>query len=184
MSQASETIICTRRVRNFCDRREREETALATAITELLEPETKTKLWMGQPLKRKEDHRLLTGLGHFVDDVKFPGLAYASILRSPYAHARIKRIDTSKAEKFPGVICTLTGAEVAKQTDPFIQMSPDPANKVKDYCLAVDKVHHVGEPVVAVVAETRAIAEDSLELIDVEYEPLDHVLDARKALEQ
>lgn len=139
---------------------------------------------MGQALKRKEDRRLVTGVGNFVDDVKLPGLAFAAILRSPYAHAKIIRVDTSKAENYPGVICTITGAEVAKLTDPFIQMSPDPANKVKDYCLAVDKVHHVGEPVAAVVAETRAIAEDSLELIEVEYEPLDHVLDARKALEK
>jgi len=137
---------------------------------------------MGQPLKRKEDLRLVTGLGKFVDDVKLPGLAYASILRSPYANARIKKVDVSKAVVLLGVICALTGEEVAKLTDPFLQISPAPANKVKDYCLAVEKVHFVGEPVVAVVAETRGIAEDALELVNVEYEPLDHVLDARSAL--
>ena len=122
-------------------------------VTELVK-ETPTQ-WVGQPLKRKEDPRLITGLGKFVDDVKLPGLAYASILRSPYANALIKRIDVTKAEKAPGVICTLTGTEVAKITDPFLQISSAPANKVKDYCLAVDKVHFVGEPVAAVVASTR-----------------------------
>jgi carbon-monoxide dehydrogenase large subunit len=138
--------------------------------------------WTGKPVKRKEDARLLTGFGRFVDDVKLPGMAYAAILRSPYAHARILRIDVSKAEKIPGVICTLTGEEVAKLTDPFLQISPPPANKIKDYCLAVGKVRYFGEPVVAVVAESRAIAEDALEHIEVEYEVLEHVLDAREAL--
>lgn len=151
-------------------------------VTELVKEEP--KLWMGQPLKRKEDPRLITGLGKFVDDLKLPGMAYASILRSPYAHAKIKSINTSKAEKLPGVVYLLTGEEVEKLTDPFLQISPAPANKVKDYCLAVGKVHFVGEPVAAVVAESRGVAEDALELIDVEYEPLEHVTDARKALEQ
>jgi carbon-monoxide dehydrogenase large subunit len=137
---------------------------------------------MGQPLKRKEDPRLIQGLGKFVDDIKLPRMAFAAILRSPYAHARIKQIDATKAAEFPGVICTMTGEEVASKTDPFLQISPPPANKVKDYCLANGKVHFVGEPVAAVVAETRAIAEDALELIEVEYEILDHVLDAKEAL--
>jgi carbon-monoxide dehydrogenase large subunit len=137
---------------------------------------------LGQSLKRKEDPRLISGLGKYVDDVKLPGLVYASILRSPYASAKIKSVDVSKAEVLPGVVCVMTGEEVAKLTDPFLQISPSPANKVKDYCLAVDKVHFVGEPVVAVVAETRGIAEDAIELIEVEYEALDLVLDARKAL--
>ncbi|MDA4129275.1 MAG: xanthine dehydrogenase family protein molybdopterin-binding subunit [Thaumarchaeota archaeon] len=150
-------------------------------VTELVKE--KTKLWLGQPLKRKEDPRLVTGLGKFVDDVKLPGLAYACILRSPYASALIKKVDATKAESAPGVICTLIGSEVAQLTDPFLQISSAPANKVKDYCLAVDKVHFVGEPVAAVVAETRSAAEDALELIEVEYEPFEHILDARQALE-
>ncbi len=137
---------------------------------------------MGQPLKRKEDPRLISGLGKYVDDVKLPGTAYAAILRSPYAHAKITRLDTSKAERLPGVVCVMTGEEVAKLTDPFIQISPAPANKLKDYCLAVGKVHFVGEPVAAVVAETRAIAEDALELIEAEYETLDALVDARRGI--
>jgi carbon-monoxide dehydrogenase large subunit len=152
-----------------------------SAVTKLVEKEA--TLWMGQPLKRKEDQRLITGLGKFVDDVKMPGLAYVAVLRSPYAHARISNLDVSKAEAMDGVVCTLTGEEVAKLTDPFLQISAAPANKLKDYCLAVGKVHFVGEPVAAVVAETRSMAEDALELIEVEYEALDHVLDAREALQ-
>jgi carbon-monoxide dehydrogenase large subunit len=154
---------------------------MSATITELVEPEQ--KLWTGQPLKRKEDPRLISGLGRFVDDVKLPGMLFMAILRSPYAHARIKSVDVSRAESLPGVVCTLTGEEVAKLTDPFLQISPKPASKLKDYCLAVGKAHFVGEPVAAVSAETRAIAEDALEMIDVEYEPLDHILDARGALE-
>jgi len=151
-----------------------------STVTELVQKEAG---WVGKSVKRKEDRRLLTGLGRFVDDLKLPGMAYAAILRSPHAHARILKIDVSKAEKLPGVVCTLTGEEVAKKTDPFLQISAPPASKLKDYCLAVGKAHFVGEPVVAVVAETRAIAEDALELIDVEYETLDPVLDARKTIE-
>ncbi|MDG6996931.1 MAG: xanthine dehydrogenase family protein [Nitrososphaerota archaeon] len=149
-------------------------------VTELVKEER--RLWMGQPLKRKEDPRLISGLGKYVDDVKLPGTAYAAILRSPYAHAKITRLDTSKAERLPGVVCVMTGEEVAKLTDPFIQISPAPANKLKDYCLAVGKVHFVGEPVAAVVAETRAIAEDALELIEAEYETLDALVDARRGI--
>lgn len=150
-------------------------------VAELVKPEA--KLWMGQPLKRKEDLRLISGLGRFVDDVKLSGMLYMAILRSPYAHAKISNLSVSKAERLPGVVAIITGEEVAKLTDPFLQISPKPASKLKDYCLAVGKVHFVGEPVVAVAAETRAIAEDALELIEVEYEPLEHVLDAVKALE-
>ena len=150
-------------------------------VTELVKEQSKQ--WMGQPIKRKEDPRLITGLGKFVDDLKLPGLAYLAILRSPYANARIKKIDVSKAELVHGVVCTMTGQEVARLTDPFLQISPPPANKLKDYCLAVDKVHFVGEPVVAVVGETRAIAEDALESVEVEYEGLPCVTEARKSLE-
>ena len=145
--------------------------------------ESKAKLSIGRPLKRKEDPRLVSGLGKFVDDVKLAGMLYAAILRSPYPHAKIKKIDVSKAEKLQGVVCALTGDEVSKLTDPFLQISAKPASQLKDYCLAVGKVHFVGEPVVAIAAESRAIAEDALELIDVEYEPLDHVLDAKEALD-
>ncbi|MDG7001052.1 MAG: hypothetical protein JRN15_18305 [Nitrososphaerota archaeon] len=124
-------------------------------ITAVTGDSAKQALWIGRPIKRKEDRRLLTGKGRFVDDIKLTGTAYAALLRSPYAHAQIKRIDVSKAEQIAGVFCTLTEEEVIRLTKPFLQISPPPANKLQDYCLAIDKVHFVGEPVVAVVAETR-----------------------------
>src|SRR5438128_11107385 len=79
-------------------------------------------LWIGHPLKRKEDRRLLTGLGQFVDDIKLPGMAYAAILRRPYAHARILGIDVSKAERRERVVGTLVGEEAAQLTDPYRQV--------------------------------------------------------------
>ncbi|MDA4127758.1 MAG: xanthine dehydrogenase family protein molybdopterin-binding subunit [Thaumarchaeota archaeon] len=151
-----------------------------STITEQVPKEP--SLWVGRPVKRKEDRRLLTGLGKFVDDLKLPGMAYAAFLRSPHAHAKIVKVDVTKAEEHPGVICVLTGEEVAKLTDPFLQISSAPANKLKDYCLAVGRVSFVGEPVVAVVAETRAIAEDAIEDVEVDYEALEHVLEAKEAI--
>lgn len=151
-----------------------------SAIAETIQE--KRQVWFGERVKRKEDERLVTGTGKFIDDIKLPGMAHVAILRSPYPHAKIMRVDVSRAQELQGVVCTLTGEEVARLTDPFLQISPPPANKMKDYCLAVGRVHFVGEPVAAVVAETRAIAEDGAELIEVEYEPMEHVLDARDSL--
>ncbi|MHB8566033.1 MAG: xanthine dehydrogenase family protein molybdopterin-binding subunit [Nitrososphaerales archaeon] len=155
-----------------------------SVVTELIKKQEKIDgqlSWVGRSIKRKEDLRLIQGFGKYVDDVKIHGLAYVAILRSPYAHAKLKRVDTSRAEEYPGVICTLTGSEVAEKTDPFLQISSPPANKLKDYCLAIDKVTYVGDPIAALVAETRGIAEDALELIEVEYEPIAHVLNAESA---
>src|SRR6185312_12435477 len=88
-----------------------------------------------QPLARREDERLLRGKGQYVDDYRPAGMLYMAVVRSPYAHARIRSIDLSRAEALPGVVCTLTGAEVAAQTDPFIQIGPDPSARIKDYAL-------------------------------------------------
>ncbi len=151
-----------------------------STVTQLVEKPAKP--WVGESLKRKEDFRLLTGLGKFCDDIKISGMGHAALLLSPYPHARILEINSAEAEKLPGVICTLTGDEVAKLTVPFFQFSSPPAKSLKDYCMAVGEARYVGEPVAAVVAETRAIAEDALQLIEVSYEILDHVLDGRKAL--
>jgi 2-furoyl-CoA dehydrogenase large subunit len=102
-------------------------------------------------------------------------------VRSPYAHAHITRVDVSAAEAIDGVYGTLTGEEVAALTDPFFQISSVPGANIKDFSLAVGKVRYVGEPVVAVVAETRELARDASELVEVDYEPLAAVVDARKA---
>jgi 2-furoyl-CoA dehydrogenase large subunit len=139
--------------------------------------------WVGKSVKRFEDQRLIKGKGTFVEDIKLPNQAYAAILRSTHAHAKIKSIDYSKASAMPGVIMVLTGAEVARLTNPFPQIAPPPGDKVLDYCMAVDKVRYVGEPVAAVVAEDPYLAYDALEQIEVEYEPLPVVVDAEKALE-
>ncbi len=137
---------------------------------------------VGVSVPRKEDARLVQGQGVFVDDVKRHGMGYLHFVRSPYAHARIESVDVSAALELPGVYGTLTGDEVALHTDPFFQIAAAPGGNVKDYALAVGKVRYVGEPVVAVVAETRELARDASELVVVEYEPLDVVVDARKSL--
>jgi 2-furoyl-CoA dehydrogenase large subunit len=137
--------------------------------------------WAGTNVPRKEDKRLVQGAGVFVDDVKRHGMAYVHFVRSPYAHAGIVSIDASKALELDGVYGTLTGDEVAEATDPFFQIAPPPGGHVKDYALAVGRVRHVGEPVVAVAARTRELARDAAELVEVEYEPLPPVLDPEHA---
>ena len=138
--------------------------------------------WVGQALPRKEENRLLRGRGKFADDIKLREMLYLRFVRSPYAHAKIVSVDVSAAEALPGVVCTLIGVEIAAQTQPFIEIAPDPAGKIKDYPLAVSKVRYQGEPVVTVVAESPAIADDAAELVQIEYEALDPVTDAEEAL--
>lgn len=153
-------------------------TTVATEGTTTLQ-----KGYIGQNVPRKEDWRLVQGQGTYFDDVKRHGMGYVHFLRSPYAHARIEAIDVSAALELPGVYGTLTGDEVAILTEPFFQIAAEPGASVRDYALAVGKVRYLGEPVVAVVAETRELARDASELVIVDYEPLDVVVDARKALE-
>ncbi|PYX43211.1 MAG: hypothetical protein DMG81_00125 [Acidobacteria bacterium] len=140
------------------------------------------KNWVGKAVPRKEEARLLRGLGKFADDIKLREMLYLRFVRSPYAHAKIVSIDTSEAEKIPGVVCTLTGAEVASQTQPFIEIAPDPAGKIRDYPLAVSKVRYQGEPVAAVVAVSPGVADDGAEAVQVEYDALEPVVDAEQAL--
>jgi 2-furoyl-CoA dehydrogenase large subunit len=138
--------------------------------------------WVGQPLQRKEETRLVRGKGKFVDDIQLRDMLYLQFVRSPYAHANIRSVDTLAAEKLPGVISTLTGAEVAQLTDPFFEIGPDPSAKIQDYSLAVTRARYQGEPVAAVVATSRAVAADAAELIQVDYEPLPAVVDAEESL--
>jgi CO/xanthine dehydrogenase Mo-binding subunit len=139
--------------------------------------------WVGKALPRKEENRLLRGRGRFSDDVKLRDMLYLRFVRSPYAHAKILSVDTSAAEALPGVVCTLTGAEILSQTQPFIEIGPEPFAKIKDYPLATSKVRYQGEPVAAVVAESPALADDAAELVQIDYEALDPVVDAEIALE-
>jgi 2-furoyl-CoA dehydrogenase large subunit len=153
------------------------------STTETRPVELELGRYQGQSLPRKEDRRLLQGEGVFVDDIRRHNQGYVHFVRSPYAHAKIVSIDVAAALELPGVHGTLTGDEVAILTDPFFQITTLPGANVRDYALAVGKVRYVGEPVVAVVAETRELARDAADLVEVEYEPLHVVVDARRALD-
>ncbi len=155
-----------------------------TTAPETTEVEAPAETYKGQSVPRKEDRRLVQGQGVFVDDIKRHGMGYIHFVRSPYAHAHITSLDVSKAEAAPGVYGTLTGEEVASLTDPFFQISSVPGGNIKDYALAVGKVRYVGEAIVAVVAETRELARDASELVEIEYEPIAAITDARYARDE
>jgi CO/xanthine dehydrogenase Mo-binding subunit len=138
--------------------------------------------WVGKSVARKEEARLLRGQGKFVDDYQLQGALHLKFVRSPYAHARIESIDVEQAKAQPGVLRVLTGAEVAKVVQPFIEIGPAPGGKILDYPMAVDKVHFQGEPVAAVVAESIEAAEDAAEVVRVDYDSLPPVMDAEEAL--
>jgi aerobic carbon-monoxide dehydrogenase large subunit len=137
---------------------------------------------VGSRIKRREDPRLIMGRGTYVDDIQLPRMTYAAILRSPYAHARIRGIDVSKAKALPGVVAVMTGADLQGKnvpcgwTLPDIKVAPHPA-------LAVGKVRYTGDAVAVVVAEERYIARDALDLIEVDFEPLPVVVDAEQAIQ-
>ncbi|MEV0590136.1 aerobic carbon-monoxide dehydrogenase large subunit [Nonomuraea cavernae] len=128
---------------------------------------------------RKEDPRFIRGRGRYVDDVQLPGMLHLAILRSPVAHARIVSIDVSAAQAHPKVKAVVTGADLAEQG---LAWMPTLSNDVQAV-LATDKVRFQGQEVAFVVAEDRYSARDALELIDVEYDLLDPVIDARTALD-
>src|SRR5579864_8070553 len=153
---------------------------------------------IGRSIPRKEDRRLLTGKGRFGDDFNIVGQAHAVMLRSPHPHARIGRIDATKARAMPGVLGVFTGADCAADGLRPIPHSPVPSTKYdmkltaaggakisvdRHMLLPVDKVRHVGEAVAMVVAETKEQALDAVEAISVDYETLPFVTDAESALE-
>lgn len=131
---------------------------------------------VGQSVKRVEDDRLLTGNGRYVADVNPPGVLHAVFLRSPLAHATITSIDVAAARRAPGVVAVFTGADMEELTHPFppFSMLPDLYTPLY-HCLSSETVRMVGDPVALVLAESRHLAEDALELIEVDYEPLDSV---------
>lgn len=154
-----------------------------TVAPERTEVEAPERRWAGESVPRKEDRRLVQGQGVFVDDLKRHNMGYAHFVRSPYAHAKIRSVDVSKALALPGVFGTLTGDEVALLTDPFFQISSAPGSEIRDYALAVGKARFVGDPVAIVVARTRELARDAADLVEVDYEPLPALVDARRALD-
>ncbi|WP_018467704.1 xanthine dehydrogenase family protein molybdopterin-binding subunit [Calidithermus timidus] len=141
--------------------------------------------FFGKAMKRVEDPRFITGSGNYTDDMQLPGMVHAAMVRSPYAHARIKGIDGSKALAMPGVLSVITGKELLEAgiksiptgwLHPGIKLPPH-------YAITPDKARHAGEIVAAVIAETRQIAEDAAGLVEVDYEPLEAVVLGSKALE-
>src|SRR6185437_14911249 len=141
---------------------------------------------IGAAVRRKEDSRFLTGKGTYTDDINRPGQFYAHILRSPHAHAEIAGIDTSAAKKAAGVIAVFTGADMQVGGLPcgWLITSKDgsPMNEPPHPVLAQGKVRHIGDPVAAVIADTRAQAKDAAELINVDYKPLPAAVSAEDAL--
>jgi carbon-monoxide dehydrogenase large subunit len=146
--------------------------------------EAPTKL-VGQPIKRREDPRLITGAGNFLDDVKLTGLCHAAVVRSPYAHARIVGIDAEAARRMPGVVAVFTGEDLAEVNPlPCAWQAGNVQNNVNTpRLLALGEVHQVGDPVAVVVAESAYLATDAAAAVEVSYEELPVVVDARKATE-
>jgi carbon-monoxide dehydrogenase large subunit len=142
----------------------------------------------GQPVKRNEDRRLLTGQALFIDDVELPGMLHVTFLRSQVAHGKIIRIDVSKARQRPGVIAVYTALDLGDYWRPGPLLVPPPPiagivfNERTQVPLAKHKVRHVGEPLAIVIAESRYIAEDALDDIDVELEILGAVVDLEAGL--
>jgi carbon-monoxide dehydrogenase large subunit len=147
-----------------------------------------TTRFFGAPVKRNEDRKLLTGQALFIDDVELPGMLHAAFLRSQVAHARIRSIDVSRARRHPGVVAVYTADDYGAYWQPGPLLVPPPPipgsifNLRTQVPLAKDKVRHVGEPLAVVVAESRYIAEDALDDIEVDLEPLPAVIDLAAAL--
>ena len=142
-----------------------------------------TTRFIGKPLKRKEDPRLIQGISHYVDDLNLAGMHYAAFLRSPYAHANIRSVDLSKARHASGVVLALSGADIdgAIQPVPCAAQIPDMKSGARPV-LARDRVRFVGEAVAVVVATDRYAARDALDLIEVDYEPLTPIVNPEKAI--
>jgi 2-furoyl-CoA dehydrogenase large subunit len=136
--------------------------------------------WVGSPFPRTEDEALLTGRAHFIDDLSpVAGIRFAAILRSQHPHARIQSIDIARALALPGVRAIVAGKDVAELIGPVPSVVKAP---IAYFPIAIDRVRYVGEPVAVVVADTRYIAEDACDLIEVDYDVLPAVADLKSAM--
>src|SRR6266511_3978922 len=147
----------------------------------------KPKAAIGAPLGRKEDAELLTGQARFVDDLTLPGMVWMAVVRSPYAHARIRSVDVSRALAATGVVAVFSGADLAEDVPaglPCVWPVTEDIALPTHWPLARDKARFAGDGVAVVIAETRALAKDAAELVDVDYEPLEAVTDVEAALAQ
>jgi aerobic carbon-monoxide dehydrogenase large subunit len=143
--------------------------------------------YTGASIKRSEDPRILTGRGRYVDDLKLPGMLHAAFVRSPLAHGRVLAVDATVARELPGVVLVLTGADLEAITipgqDPLFAMMGGGGPAPEYSLLATDRVRFFGDPVAIVVAESRYLAEDGCDLVEVDYEDLPPVASAAVALD-
>ena len=137
---------------------------------------------VGRSVPRVEDARLLRGRARFLDDVQLPEMLHVAFLRSPHAHARIMGIDAGPARAVEGVAAVVTAAELDGAPQIVTGSSRPEAGEWRRPLLPYDRVRYVGEPVAAVVASSRYVAEDACELLQVEYDPLEAVVDPERAL--
>jgi carbon-monoxide dehydrogenase large subunit len=138
---------------------------------------------IGAALPRKEDRRFLTGHGRYVDDIEIPGALHACFVRSPHPHAKIRSIKTDESRKLKGVVAVYTGRDLAQWTTPLRMAPPiEGLHPVEMTTLPIDKVRFHGDPVACVIAESRYVAEDAAELVEVDYEPLPAVASLAQAL--
>jgi carbon-monoxide dehydrogenase large subunit len=138
----------------------------------------------GSGIRRREDPRLVTGTARYTDDITLPGMVHAAILRSPHAHAKIRKIDTARAKSAPGVVAVYTARDIEGHLKPIpcLWLVPNTDLKIGTYsALATEYVRYVGDAVAVAVAETPYQAEDALDLIDVDYEALPAVIDPQKS---
>jgi aerobic carbon-monoxide dehydrogenase large subunit len=147
------------------------------------------KFGVGQPVRRHEDLRLITGRGRYTDDISLPRMAHAVVLRSNVAHAGIRRVDTTAARQMPGVVLVATGEDIRSDglgdipcVTPLVNRDGTPRHDTPRPALASGKVRHVGQPVALVVADSVAAARDAAEAIAVDYEPLPAVTEAKDAI--
>jgi aerobic carbon-monoxide dehydrogenase large subunit len=138
---------------------------------------------IGERVRRKETQRFVTGTGRYVDDLLPPGTLHVAFVRSVCAHAKMRSIDVEAARSMPGVRAVFTGKEIAQDLKPLRVGGSSVLRPVKLYPLAVDKVRYFGEPVVAVIADNRYLAEDAAELVSVDYELLPVVVDPEASME-
>jgi carbon-monoxide dehydrogenase large subunit len=138
---------------------------------------------IGTSIQRVEDARVLTGRGHYVDDVNLVGMLHAAFVRSPHPHARITRLNVSAAQAMPGVVAVLTGADMQRLTKPISVQTVPGFRSPAFHPLATDRVRFVGDPIAIIVADSRYVAEDARDVVEVDYEPLEPVVTIEHALD-
>jgi carbon-monoxide dehydrogenase large subunit len=154
---------------------------MGSAIIPTVSSDSASERLIGRRLLRQEDPRLVTGKGAYVTDLALPGMLHTAVLRSPHAHARIARVNVERARLVPGVVAVLTAADL-RDVGPLPVMAHPPGQRQTDFpVLPADRARYVGQPLAAVVAETRYAAQDGVEAFDVTYDPLPAVTDVAQA---